>query len=119
MIEIQSFEVFDMDGESFDIRGHKHNIAIITMKEKLKFDEKLHPVCIPSMEDDYENKDTHVFGYGKLEDDKYSKVLMMVTVKVHPNTACSNIDDEQVSLNCLTYKYQYILGLKYVLECLE
>ncbi|KAK9509800.1 hypothetical protein O3M35_007036 [Rhynocoris fuscipes] len=84
--------------------GHRHDISIINLKEKIKFSNTIGPACMPIERHNFVGDKLKVLGWGKLsQNGPASKVLMKVYLNVVKLEMCSKhyeyidlIDQRQV-----------------------
>ena len=69
---------------------NKADIALLKTVEPIVFNEYAWPVCVPSEEVNFENKEAVVVGWGKLSEksDAYSEILQKVKLSIVDNQVC-------------------------------
>ncbi|CAG2172447.1 unnamed protein product, partial [Oppiella nova] len=89
---------------------HGHDIAVIKLRNKVKFSRRVRPICLPpDNSNDYENRVAMVSGWGHTaQGGENSPVLMEVPVPVWNNSDCydSYINTTKVTYNMLCAGYR-------------
>nr|ABR27829.1 salivary trypsin [Triatoma infestans] len=77
--------------EGYYLIGHRHDIAIILLKDKIVYTNIVGPACMPTEPIDMIGHKIKVLGWGKLSaNGPSSKVLMKVYLNVVPLEECNN-----------------------------
>ncbi|CAH2243607.1 jg5129 [Pararge aegeria aegeria] len=68
-----------------------NDIAVLTMEEKIKFSDKVRPICLPSSDMDFRNLALRVAGWGKTRQGALtsSRFLLETKVKIVPSSTCT------------------------------
>nr|QHB21562.1 venom S1 protease 17 [Platymeris rhadamanthus] len=76
--------------EKFKTSEAQHDIAIMVLKEEIKFNKIVGPVCLPNKKIDLEEKFVRVMGWGRLSfKGEQSRVLMKADLKVIDFVQCA------------------------------
>jgi len=93
-----------------------HDIALITLKKKIKFNDEVSPICLPKrnmLGEDLFNNTSHVSGFGDLSfGGEQAATLQEVDLKVLNNSYCN-----ENYKNLIQSKTKFLVGLKKSLIC--
>ncbi|XP_052739992.1 plasminogen [Bicyclus anynana] len=89
-----------------------NDIAVLTLEKKLKFSDKVRPICLPSTDMDLRNLALRVAGWGKTRQGALtsSRYLLETKVKLVPTATCSKSNIYRENLVADTMMCAYSLG---------
>uniref|UniRef100_T1IV59 Peptidase S1 domain-containing protein n=1 Tax=Strigamia maritima TaxID=126957 RepID=T1IV59_STRMM len=74
---------------NFDQETSLHDIALLRLSKSVIFNNKIHPICLPTAYMEIENKVVTAIGWGKTTNDgSYSNQLQEVKLRVENNSLC-------------------------------
>ncbi|RMZ99634.1 chymotrypsin-like protease CTRL-1 [Brachionus plicatilis] len=80
----------DYDDSKFQTEGLQNDIALIKLKESIKFNDQILPVCLPESNSEFSNKMAWATGWGRLDGNgASSKFLMEVNIPIYNDSYCT------------------------------